>query len=496
MSTVDENVIAMGAENSPPMLERSQYDSWQSCMLLYIQGTTTTPATTRERTLDYLTPAEKIREACDIKETNIILQGLPPDVYSLVNHHTVAKEIWDRVKLLMEGSELSLQERESKLYNEFDRFTSEKGETIHSYYLRFAKLINDMNTIGMKCLEWSKFVTDVKLAKDMHNVSFNQLYAYLRQHEAYANEVRMMRQRFSDALALTYEALVVHHQPYEALVFHQQAYQAPAVHQQSPAILEHGLSRIWEMLLQTNQGSFDVTTAKTDDLDMHCIFQIVIKHLQQVQSSWQTTLLMIQMFSLSDINVISYDQYLKENESEVIQGTTSSEQQDAMIMSVIDEMSNQVAKCNAVNQENKIMNESLTVELERYKEMVKIFEQRQKFKLTDREKYINSQMRGIIVDQNAKSYAFQKEIQTLKFQLSANIKDNKSLKTQIDVLKKESSKKQDKYIEEIVDLEKKKKALDNIGYLTSLNLPILSLNISPSWETTFHYRPGSSSAIT
>ncbi|GKB33775.1 hypothetical protein Tco_0873176 [Tanacetum coccineum] len=51
----------------------------------------------------------------------------------------------------------------------------------------------------------------------------------------------------------------------------------------------------------------------------------------------------------SDNNVISYDQYMKENESEVVKGTTSSEQQNAMIMSVIDEMSNQLAKCNAVN---------------------------------------------------------------------------------------------------------------------------------------------------
>ncbi|GKA23157.1 hypothetical protein Tco_0709119 [Tanacetum coccineum] len=69
--------------------------------------------------------------------------------HTLVNCHTVAKEIWDRVKLLIEGTELSLQERESKLYNEFDRFTSEKGKTIHSYYLRFAWQINDMNMIGM-----------------------------------------------------------------------------------------------------------------------------------------------------------------------------------------------------------------------------------------------------------------------------------------------------------------------------------------------------------
>ncbi|GJW67000.1 hypothetical protein Tco_0121424 [Tanacetum coccineum] len=37
-------------------------------------GTETSPATTRARTMDDLSPEEKIREACDVKETNIILQ--------------------------------------------------------------------------------------------------------------------------------------------------------------------------------------------------------------------------------------------------------------------------------------------------------------------------------------------------------------------------------------------------------------------------------------
>ncbi|GJU40824.1 hypothetical protein Tco_1193781 [Tanacetum coccineum] len=78
-----------------------------------------------------------------------VLQGLPQDIYNLVNHHTKAKDIWDRVKLLIERSEISLQERESKLYDEFDMFTSVPGETIHTYYLRFVQLINDMNSIGM-----------------------------------------------------------------------------------------------------------------------------------------------------------------------------------------------------------------------------------------------------------------------------------------------------------------------------------------------------------
>ncbi|GJT64897.1 RNA-directed DNA polymerase, eukaryota [Tanacetum coccineum] len=85
-----------------------------------VPATPTAPAFIRERTLDDLTDKEKIHEACDMRATNIVLQGLPLDVFTLVNHHTVANEIWDRVKLLIEGTQLSLQEQESKLYNEFD----------------------------------------------------------------------------------------------------------------------------------------------------------------------------------------------------------------------------------------------------------------------------------------------------------------------------------------------------------------------------------------
>nr|GEU72996.1 hypothetical protein [Tanacetum cinerariifolium] len=48
----------------------------------------------------------------------------------------------------------------------------------------------------------------------------------------------------------------------------------------------------------------------------------------------------------SDNNVISYDQYLKEKENEVFQSTTSHEQQDAIIMSAIDEMNNKEAHVN------------------------------------------------------------------------------------------------------------------------------------------------------
>ncbi|GJV92758.1 zinc finger BED domain-containing protein RICESLEEPER 2-like protein [Tanacetum coccineum] len=92
---------------------------------------------------------QQLQDGCDVQATNIILRGLPPDVYALVNHQEAAKDIWDRVKLLMKGTELSYQERECRLYNLFDKFAYVQGETLYEYYWRFSQLINDMHTIGM-----------------------------------------------------------------------------------------------------------------------------------------------------------------------------------------------------------------------------------------------------------------------------------------------------------------------------------------------------------
>nr|GEV81451.1 hypothetical protein [Tanacetum cinerariifolium] len=66
----------------------------------------------RAQTLKDLTPEEKLRRSCEIKATNTILLGLPVDIYTLVNHYQTTKEIWDRVKKLMEGTELTLEERD------------------------------------------------------------------------------------------------------------------------------------------------------------------------------------------------------------------------------------------------------------------------------------------------------------------------------------------------------------------------------------------------
>ncbi|GJV67999.1 retrovirus-related pol polyprotein from transposon TNT 1-94 [Tanacetum coccineum] len=208
-NTLAEYMILSGADNRPPMLDKDLYDSWKSRMELYMQNrehgrmilesvehgpliwpTIEENGVTRTKKYAELSATEKIQADCDLKATNIILQGLPSDVYSL--------------------------ERECKLYDAFDKFTHIKGESLHQYYLRFTQLINDMNIYKMKMEqfqvntkflnslppEWSKFVTDVKLVKDLHTTNFDQLHAYLEQHKLHANEVHLMRERNQDPLAL------------------------------------------------------------------------------------------------------------------------------------------------------------------------------------------------------------------------------------------------------------------------------------------------------
>ncbi|GJY51522.1 retrovirus-related pol polyprotein from transposon TNT 1-94 [Tanacetum coccineum] len=229
-NTLAEYMILSGADNRPPMLDKDLYDSWKSRMELYMQNrehgrmilesvengpliwpTIEENGVTKTKKYAELSAAEKIQADCDMKATNIILQGLPADIYSLVNHHRVAKDLWERVQLLMKGTYLTKQERECKLYDAFDKFTHIKGESLHKYYLRFTQLINDINIYNMKMEqfqvntkflnsvppEWSMFVTDVKLVKDLHTTNFDQLHAYLEQHELHANEVRLLRERFA-----------------------------------------------------------------------------------------------------------------------------------------------------------------------------------------------------------------------------------------------------------------------------------------------------------
>nr|GEX70556.1 hypothetical protein [Tanacetum cinerariifolium] len=113
MTTFAEHIIVAGAKNHPPMLEKSMYDSWSSRIRIFIKGkkhgrvmldsidngllvypTVKENGQTRPKKYSKLTEARQLQDDCDVQATNIILHGLPPDVYALVNHQEAAKDIW------------------------------------------------------------------------------------------------------------------------------------------------------------------------------------------------------------------------------------------------------------------------------------------------------------------------------------------------------------------------------------------------------------------
>ncbi|GJZ24640.1 integrase, catalytic region, zinc finger, CCHC-type containing protein [Tanacetum coccineum] len=145
-NTLAEYMILSSADNRPPMLDKPLYDSWKSIMELYMQN--------REH-------------------GRMILQSVehgPLDWPSI--------EV-DGVTRLKKYAKLSASEK-----------------------LQAGSMGTSPTTHASLPPEWSKFMTDLKLVRDLHTTNFHQLKAYLEQHDIRVNEVRIMCERNQDPLAL------------------------------------------------------------------------------------------------------------------------------------------------------------------------------------------------------------------------------------------------------------------------------------------------------
>ncbi|GJV87092.1 hypothetical protein Tco_1531030 [Tanacetum coccineum] len=418
--------------------------------------------------------------------------------------------------------------------------------------------------------EWSKFVTDVKLVKDLHTTNYDQLHAYLEQHELHANEVRIMRERNQDPLAL-----VANHQmtpshfntyrySYNNPQFQQQfsPSQSPppkfkktivgsilpppppprppstgstgmgfgygidsslavpvfkqgddpidAINKMMPflstvvtsrngkvlneeelefladpgitegpvtqSVITHNAAYQADDLDAYDSNSDEISTAKavlmanlssydsdvlsgvphSDNTHNDMLNQSVL----EMTYSEQTHLVNYPENEItSDINIIPYSQHLLKTQNAAVQDINSFAQQDAMILSVFEQLPHQVTNCNKVNKDNLITNETLSAELERYKERVKLLEERQNVDLGTREKLI---IDDIIQDKDAQFTYFEKKINSLKQTLSEQLKEKESLTKTFNVFKNESKEKEAKNIDNEIALEKKVKELDNI----------------------------------
>nr|GEW34493.1 hypothetical protein [Tanacetum cinerariifolium] len=162
----------------------------------------------------------------------------------------------------------------------------------------------------------------------------------------------------------------------------------------------------------------------------------------------------------SDSNIILYDRYVEENAKNVIQINVSSVQNDALKMIIVD-MHEQGVQSMSANKQSKVVNDTLTSELARYKELVRVYETRAKFELTDREQKIDQQIRIIIADRNRKETSLNAKLHSVKMQLRSTIGHNKSMKEEVTTLKKDFKQKEDKFLEEFIDIKALKENVED-----------------------------------
>ncbi|GJU57073.1 retrovirus-related pol polyprotein from transposon TNT 1-94 [Tanacetum coccineum] len=189
------------------------------------------PETFHEQTDDELTKAEIKQMEADDQAIQTILLGLPEDIYTAVDSCETAQEIWLSIQQMMKGSDIGIQEKKAKLFNEWERFTSTDGESIESYHHRFSKLMNDFKrnkhfpeniANNLKFLnnlqpEWSRHVTIVHQSKDLHTANYTQLYDFLKYNQKEVDELIAERlAKLQDPLALMANS----NNSFKYLVFH------------------------------------------------------------------------------------------------------------------------------------------------------------------------------------------------------------------------------------------------------------------------------------
>ncbi|GJV94756.1 retrovirus-related pol polyprotein from transposon TNT 1-94 [Tanacetum coccineum] len=460
----------------------------------------------RPRVYSDLSPEDKERYNADIRATNILLQGLPKDIYSLINHYTDAKDIWDNVKMLLEGSELTKEDPESQLYDDFEHFHQNKGETIHDYYVWFAKLINDMRNIKMTMSrtqlnskfvnnmlpEWGRFVTSVKLNRRLRDSNYDQLVGNANpgqarqikcyncngighiarnctqpkhpQNSEYFKDKMLLMQAQENGVALDEEQLLflaggqdnaidedMDNQPVQDLAlnvdnvfqaddcdaFDFDVDEAPTAQtifmanlsSADPVYDEVGPSYDLDILSEVHDHDHyhDVVGEHHEEHEMHDDVQptyVVDSHADYT----------------SDSNMIPYDQYVKDNAVPVVQ-----------------------------------IDNSLTAKLATYKEQVELYERRAMFELTEREQKIDEQLRIVITDHNIKEEILKKELHSIKMQLASTINHNKSMVEEVTSLKKDFKQKENKYLEEFLDMKALKEKVKDKLYKQDQSLQIVHM---------------------
>nr|GEW43512.1 hypothetical protein [Tanacetum cinerariifolium] len=81
---------------------------------------------------------------------SLLIQGIPNDIYSLIDNNNSAKELWVVLERHMLGSEYGEQDRKAAVLYEYETFRATEGEMLLDTYIRYLQVINDLKKCGYK----------------------------------------------------------------------------------------------------------------------------------------------------------------------------------------------------------------------------------------------------------------------------------------------------------------------------------------------------------
>nr|GEY08949.1 hypothetical protein [Tanacetum cinerariifolium] len=345
--------------------------------------------------------------------------------------------------------------------------------------------IFQMGTVRETLAEGTKGICDSSKTKQgLRDSNYDQLYAYLKQHEAHANENKMMLDRFTqhivDPLALM--SNVSYQQPYS-----QSSTTPPSIYV-PPHLVDNahldsgnnprgggaaGYGGAQNRVGNANSGQarqikcyncnddcdafdYDVDEAPTAQTMFMANLSFSDPVSDEAGPSYDSDILSevldhdhyqdavcehhkehwmhdnVQLNHVvdshadytSDSNIIPYDQYVKDNAVLALQSNVSSVPSDAYMMIYNDMYEPHVQSVSKISW-NIVVDNSLTAELATYKEQVELYERRTRFQLMEREQKIDEQLRIVIFDRNFKEETLKKELHFVKLQLASTINHNK-----------------------------------------------------------------------
>nr|GEX49088.1 hypothetical protein [Tanacetum cinerariifolium] len=416
MINLADKAILSSADNRPLMLEKDMYDYWKRRMELYIMN--------RQHGRMILESVENGPLLWPTIEENGVTR--PKKYYELSLRKQFKLFVMSRQPISFSKDSYL---RECKLYNGFDKFAYKKGESLHS---------------GLVVLVFQKGDDLIDAINNM--MPFLTAVVTFRTYTSGASGNSLGKQRTAICCNYKGEGHIVfladpgiaEAQTTHNVITHNAAYQADDLDAYDSECDEINSAKIALMANLSHYGSDDLAESN-------------IMNRSEIEIT-------------SDSNIIPHSQNVSESQHADVQNSNLHAQQDALILSVIEQLKTQVVNFTKINLDNKSINETLTAELERYKDQVRILKE---------ENNVDK-----ILDLCAQSV----EIDNLKQTFLEHLKEKESLKQTVTLLKIDFQKEESRNIDRELALEKQIKELNKIVFKRNQSTQTVHMLTKPQFS--------------